>query len=154
MDEPDDIRQRIAQKNADLMREILLTAEPLGQLCQQLARCAGGVALPCQKCQRAVVGQQLCHPRGAVDIDKDGPCARTLLEHLHSDPAGGQLRVPCSRHSSGILSGSGLVTKETGGLETCQRGGAQRGKITGEAARTWGSVGAFLHEMAPYRYDS
>lgn len=42
LDEPDDIRQRVAQKNADLMREISLAAEPFGQLVQQLV-CGAGV---------------------------------------------------------------------------------------------------------------
>ncbi len=40
--------------------QILLPAEPLGQLRQQLVRwpCRGNCSPPRQKCQRAVIGQQ------------------------------------------------------------------------------------------------
>ena len=133
------------------MGKVLLTAKPLGELCQHRFNIAGGVALALQKVQHVAALQDGSHLGGAVHIDQHRAGYGAGFQHTDGHTAGCQQGVPGHRHSRTILAGGRLVTEEAGGLEACQGRRADRGKIAGKAAGADRDVSGGRHKLGSFK---
>ena len=133
------------------MGEVLLAAKPLGELLEHRLGIAGVVALALQKVLHITALQDGGHLGGAVDIDQHRTGNRAGLQHPDRDAAGCQQSMPRRCHGGAVLAGRRLVAEEAGGLETCQRGRADRGKVAGEAARADRDVSGGRHRLGSFK---
>ena len=118
------IGEGVAQKYADLMGKISLTAEPPGQLPQQrriVVRLLGKVVpLAAQEVPHLRLGQQDAQPALTVDVHEILVRPHTALEDADAEAFFVQLLIPAADAAGKVCAVSGLIAEESRRLQASQ----------------------------------